>query len=142
MFESGPRGLKGDPPLITAILVLSLAAGTSIGTRPAGAVPLIVTFGTSSAAWGASGLAQGIFVQVENVPYQPLQLTIYAAMKSGSSTYVLEGGTALGAGQNGTVFLQDFLTTVPVGNYQVTFSAITTANQAVSAPTTPVSITS
>jgi len=101
-----------------------------------------VTFTTSSATWGTSGVAQGIFVPVTNNWNAAQQLTIYATMKSGSSTYVLVGGITLAAGQTGTVFVQDFLTPVPIGTYTVTFSAITTANQAVSAPTTPVSITS
>jgi len=100
-----------------------------------------VTFTTSSATWGQSGAASGIFVPVTNSWSTSQQLTIYATLKSGTSTYVLVGGITLAAGQTGTVFVQDFLVNVPVGTYSVTFSAITTANQAVSAPTTPVSIT-
>jgi len=101
-----------------------------------------ITFVTGSATWGSSGAAQGVFVPVTNSWNAGQQLTIYATLKSGTSTYVLEGGLTVAAGQTATVFLQDFLTTVPVGTYTVTFSAITTANQAVSAPTTPISLTS
>jgi len=101
-----------------------------------------VTFTTGSATWGSSGAAQGVFVPVTNSWNTAQQLTIYVTLKSGTSTYVLVGGETLAAGQTGTVFCQDFLTTVPVGTYTVTFSAITTANQAVSAPTTPITLTS
>jgi len=101
-----------------------------------------ITFTTSSATWGQSGAASGIFVPVTNSWSAGQQLTIYATLKSGSSTYVLVGGLTVASGQTTTVFLQDFLTPVPVGTYSVTFSAITTANQAVSGPTTIVSITS
>jgi hypothetical protein len=101
-----------------------------------------VTFTTGSAVWGNSGAASGIFVPVTNSWSTAQQLTIYATLKSSTSTYVLVGGETLAAGQTGTVFLQDFLATVPVGTYTVTFSAITTANAAVSAPTTAISVTS
>jgi len=101
-----------------------------------------ITFTTSSATWGQSGAASGVFVPVTNSWSAGQQLTIYATLKSGSSTYVLVGGLTVASGQTTTVFLQDFLTPVPVGTYSVTFSAITTANQAVSGPTTIVSITS
>jgi hypothetical protein len=100
-----------------------------------------VTFASSSATWGTSGAASGIFVSVSNSWGTAQQLTIYATLKSGSSIYVLVGGETLTAGQTGTVFLQDFLTSVPAGTYTVTFSAITTANQAVSAPTTSTTVT-
>jgi hypothetical protein len=100
-----------------------------------------VTFASSSATWGTSGAATGVFVSVTNSWGSAQQLTIYATLKSGSSIYVLVGGETLTAGQTGTVFLQDFLTTVPAGTYTVTFSAITTANQAVSAPTTSTTVT-
>jgi hypothetical protein len=100
-----------------------------------------ITFTTSAAVWGTSGVAQGIFVPVTNSWNTAQQLTIYATLKSGTSTYVLVGGETLAAGQTGVVFLQDFLTNVPVGAYTVTFSALTTANLAVSAPTTPITLT-
>jgi hypothetical protein len=100
-----------------------------------------VTFASSSATWGTSGAASGVFVSVSNSWGTAQQLTIYATLKSGSSIYVLVGGETLTAGQTGTVFLQDFLTSVPAGTYTVTFSAITTANQAVSAPTTSTTVT-
>jgi hypothetical protein len=101
-----------------------------------------ITFTTSSATWGQSGAASGVFVPVTNSWSTGQQLTIYVTLKSGTTTYVLVGGLTLAAGQTATVFAQDFLTTVPVGTYSVTFSAITTANQAVSAPTTTISLTS
>jgi len=100
-----------------------------------------VSFTTSSATWGSSGAASGIFIPVTNSWNTAQQLTIYATLKSGTSTYVLVGGETLAAGQTGTAFVQDFLTNVPAGTYTVTFSAITTANQAVSAPTTAISVT-
>jgi len=100
-----------------------------------------VTFTTGSATWGNSGAASGIFVPVTNSWNTAQQLTIYATLKSGSSTYVLVGGETLAAGQTGTVFVQDFLVNVPVGTYTVTFSAQTTAHNAVSAPTTAISVT-
>jgi hypothetical protein len=100
-----------------------------------------VTFTTGSATWGQSGAASGIFVPVTNSWNTALQLTIYATLKSGSSTYVLVGGETIAAGQTSTVFLQDFLTTVPAGTYTVTFSSITTSNTVPSAPTTAISVT-
>jgi len=100
-----------------------------------------VTFTTGSATWGSSGAAQGVFVPVTNSWNTALQLTIYVTLKSGTSTYVLVGGIGLAAGQTGTVFCQDYLTTVPVATYTVTFSAITTSNTVPSAPTTPISLT-
>ncbi|MDA4122820.1 MAG: hypothetical protein OK456_06540 [Thaumarchaeota archaeon] len=102
---------------------------------------ICISFASASATWGPSGAAEGVFVLVTNGWVQSEQLTIYATMKSGTSIYVLVGGEAIPAGQNGTVFLQDFLIAVPVGTYTVTFSAITIANQAASAPTTPVTLT-
>ncbi len=101
-----------------------------------------VSFATGNATWGPSGAAQGVFVPVSNDCWPgPFQLTIYATLKSGASTYVLEGGMAIGTNQTVTVFCQDYLTNVPAGLYAVTFSAITTGNQAVSSPTTPISLT-
>jgi hypothetical protein len=148
LSETRGHRFKVHPIFIAAILLLSFVPVASVGGRQADthgltmAYPVNVTFGTGSAAWGASGFAQGIFVPVENNPFFPLQLTIYATMKSGTAIYVLEGGIALDVGQNETVFLQDYLTSVPVGTYEVTFSAISAPyNQAVSAPTTPVAIT-
>jgi len=101
-----------------------------------------VTFITSSATWGSSGAAQGVFVPVTNSWNTALQLTIYITMKSGSSSYTLVGGETLAAGQTATVFCQDFLVNVPVGTYTVTFSSITTSNLVPSAPTTPITLTS
>jgi len=100
-----------------------------------------VTFTTSGATWGNSGASSGIFIPVTNSWNTAQQLTIYATLKSGTSTYVLVGGETLAAGQTGTAFVQDFLVNVPAGTYTVTFSAITTADQAVSAPTTAISVT-
>jgi hypothetical protein len=103
---------------------------------------VFVSFATANATWGPSGAAQGVSVPVSNGCWpETFQLTIYATLKSGTSTYVLEGGAAVAYNQTATVFLQDYLTNVPAGLYAVTFSAITTSNEAVSAPTTPISLT-
>jgi hypothetical protein len=127
------------------VTATSLAGNTGTGASELVIVSIpfadSVTFTTASATWGTSGAASGIFVPVTNSWTSSQQLTIYATLKSGSSTYVVVGGETLAAGQTGTVFLQDFLTTVPAGTYTVTFSAITTADQAVSAPTTPITVT-
>ena len=104
---------------------------------PSGSI-VTVTFTTASAMWGQSGNAQGVFVPVTNCWNTALQLTVYATLKLGSSTYVLVGGETLAVGQTATVFCQDFLQAVPTGSYAATFSAITTVNDAASAPTTPI----
>ena len=103
---------------------------------------VFVSFATGNATWGPSGAAQGLSVPVSNSCWpETFQLTIYATLKSGTSTYVLEGGGVVGFNQTSVVFCQDYLTNVPAGTYAVTFSAITTTNEAVSAPTTPISLT-
>jgi hypothetical protein len=131
----------------TGTLTISGSSLTGVSGTTSGSVTTSITtadsitFATGSATWGTSGAVQGIFVPVTNSLGTSQQLTIYATLKSGTSTYVLVGGETLTAGQTGTAFLQDFLTTVPAGTYSVTFSAITTSNLAVSAPTTAITVT-
>jgi len=136
--------------LTTNTATLAVSGSTYTGASGSNSETLTVTipfansisFITGSAVWGSSGAAQGVFVPVVNSWNAAQQLTIYVTMKSVSSTYVLVGGLTLASGQTATVFCQDFLVNVPVGAYTVTFSALTTANQAVSAPTTPITLTS
>jgi hypothetical protein len=131
----------------TGTLTVSGTSLTGVTGTTSGSVTTSITqadsvsFGTGSATWGTSGAVQGVFVPVTNSLGTSQQLTIYATLKSGTSTYVLVGGETLTSGQTGTVFLQDFLTTVPAGTYSVTFSAITTSNLAVSGPTTAITVT-
>ncbi len=98
-----------------------------------------ITFTTTSAVWGSSGNAQGVFVPVTNCWSTTQSLTIYTVLQIGLTIYVLEGGGTIGPGQTMTVFCQYFSAIVPVGSYVATFSALTTTSpyQAVSAPTTP-----
>jgi len=52
---------------------------------------------------------------------------------------VADGTVTLAAGATGSVFLVDIVP-IPAGSYSVTFAAVTTSNQAVSAPTTAITL--
>ncbi len=138
--QGGNSSWPSGPYLITVTGASHISSSTTFEYTSV-CQAICISFATTGATWSASGAAEGVFVPVTNGWVEAEQLTIYATLKSGTSTYVLEGSEAIPAGQNGTVFLQDFLTPVPVGTYMVTFSAITAANQAASAPTTPVTLT-
>jgi hypothetical protein len=99
-----------------------------------------ITFTTTSAVWGSSGNAQGVLVPVTNCWSTTQSLTVYTTLQVGTGIYVLEGGGTIAPGQTLTVFCQDLSAVVPVGSYVATFSALTTtySYQAVSAPTTPI----
>jgi hypothetical protein len=98
-----------------------------------------ITFNTSTATYGTVGAFSGETVSVTNGWNTQQIIVVYVTLKSGTSTYVAQGTVTLGAGATAAVFAAD-LQTVPVGTYTVTFAAITTSNQAVSAPTTPITV--
>jgi hypothetical protein len=99
-----------------------------------------ISFNTGSATYGLNGAFKGVTLSVTNGWNTPQTIVVYATLKSGSSIYVAEGTVTVAAGGSATVFCVD-LQTIPAGPYSVTFAAVTTANQAVSAPTTPISLT-
>jgi len=98
-----------------------------------------VTFNTAGATYGLNGVFKGVTISVTNGWNTALTLVVYATFKSGPSTYVADGTLTLAAGATAPVFCVD-LQTIPAGSYSVTFAAVTTANQAVSAPTTPITL--
>ena len=98
-----------------------------------------VTFNTASATYGINGAYKGVTVTVTNGWNTAQTLVIYATFKSGSNIYVADGTLTLAAGAAAPVFCID-LQTIPAGSYTVTFAAVTTSNQAVSAPTTGITL--
>jgi len=120
-----------------------LAGNAATGTTDA--VTVTVAFGdsiifNSGATYGANGAYKGVTVSVTNEWNTAQTIVVYATLKSGSSIYVAQGTTTVGAGQTASVFCID-LQTVPPGTYSVTFSAVTTSNLPVSAPTTAITLT-
>jgi hypothetical protein len=99
-----------------------------------------ITFTTSTATYGLVGAFKGVTISVTNNWNTAQTIVVYATLKSGTSIYVADGTVTLAAGATNSVFLVDLLT-IPAGSYTVTFAAVTTSNQAVSAPTTPISLT-
>lgn len=98
-----------------------------------------ITFNTGTATYGLNGAFKGVTVTVTNGWNTAQTIVVYATLKSGSSIYVADGTVTVGSGQSATVFCID-LQTIPAGSYSVTFAAVTVANQAVSAPTTPITL--
>jgi hypothetical protein len=98
-----------------------------------------VTFNTASATYGTVGAYKGVTISVTNGWNTAQTLVVYATFKSGTSIYVADGTVTLAAGATAPVFCID-LQTIPPGSYTVTFAAVTTSNQAVSAPTTGITL--
>jgi hypothetical protein len=98
-----------------------------------------VTFNTATATYGINGAYKGVTVTVTNGWNTAQTLVVYATFKSGTSIYVADGTVTLAAGATAPVFCID-LQTIPAGSYTVTFAAVTTSNQAVSAPTTGITL--
>jgi len=98
-----------------------------------------ITFNTGTATYGLNGAFKGITISVTNGWNTAQTIVVYATFKSGSSIYVADGTVTVGAGATASVFCLD-LQTIPAGTYSVTFGAVTTANQAVSAPTTAINV--
>jgi len=98
-----------------------------------------ITFNTSTATYGLNGAFKGVTVTVSNGWNTAQTIVVYATLKLGSNIYVADGTVTLAAGQSAPVFCID-LQSVPAGSYSVTFAAVTTANQAVSAPTTAITL--
>jgi len=99
-----------------------------------------ITFTTSSATYGTVGAYKGITLPVTNSWTAAQTIVVYATFKSGTSIYIAQGTTTLNPGQTASVFCID-VSPIPPGTYTVTFSAVTTSNLAVSAPTTPITVT-
>ncbi len=98
-----------------------------------------VTFNTATATYGTVGAYSGVTVTVTNGWNTAQTLVIYATFKSGTSIYVADGTVTLAAGASAPVFCIDVIP-IPAGSYTVTFAAVTTSNQAVSAPTTGITL--
>jgi hypothetical protein len=128
------------PPSTTTTTTTTSTTTTSNPSCTTSTIADSVTFTVTSATYGSSGNALGVFVPVTNCWSTAQSITVYASLKLGTAGYVLVGGAQLAVGQTTTVFCQDFYQTVPAGTYVVTFSALSSTNQAVSAPTTPVVI--
>lgn len=100
-----------------------------------------ITFNTAGATYGLVGAYKGVTVSVTNSWSTAQTIVVFATLKgTGGSIYVAQGTVTLSPGQTASVFCAD-LSTVPAGTYSVTFSAVTTSNAAVSAPTTPITVT-
>ena len=98
-----------------------------------------VTFNTSTATYGINRRLQGRHCHRDQRLEHSSDLVVYATFKSGSNIYVADGTLTLAAGASAPVFCID-LQTIPAGSYTVTFAAVTTSNQAVSAPTTGITL--
>jgi len=98
-----------------------------------------ITFNTSTATYGLNGAFKGVTVTVSNGWNTAQTIVVYATLKLGSNIYVADGTVTVGAGGTASVFCID-LQAIPAGSYSVTFAAVTTANQAVSAPTTAITL--
>jgi hypothetical protein len=98
-----------------------------------------ITFNTGSAVYGTVGAYKGVTLSVTNSWTTSQTIVVFATFRSGTSIYVAQGTTTLAPGQTAPVFCID-LQTIPPGSYSVTFSAVTTSNFAVSAPTTPITV--
>jgi hypothetical protein len=99
-----------------------------------------ITFNTAGAVYGSVGAYKGVTISVTNLWSTSQTIVVFATLKSGSNIYVAQGTVTVAAGATATVFTAD-LQAVPAGTYTVTFSAVTTTNLAVSAPTTPITVT-
>ena len=97
-----------------------------------------VCFNANSAQYVTLGHYSGITVNVTS-PVEPLSIVVYATFKENTAIYVADGTTTIGYDQTVFVFMID-LQSIPPGTYSVTFAAVTTSDNAVSAPTTPISI--
>jgi len=98
-----------------------------------------ITFNTGTATYGLNGAFKGVTVSVNNGWNTAQTIVVYATLKLGSNIYVADGTVTVGAGGTASVFCID-LQAIPAGSYSVTFAAVTTANQAVSAPTTAITL--
>jgi len=98
-----------------------------------------ITFTQSEAVYGQVGAYTGVTVPVTNLYSTAQTVVVFATLKSGTSTYVAQGTATINPGQTVNVFTID-LQVVPPGTYSVTFSAVTTSNIPVSAPTTPITV--
>jgi hypothetical protein len=98
-----------------------------------------ITFNTAGATYGTVGAYSGVTISVTNSWTTSQTVVIYATFKSSTSLYVAEGTLTLAAGATAPVFAIDIIP-IPAGSYTVTFAAVTTSNQAVSAPTTGITL--
>jgi len=130
----------------TAVLSVSGSTYTGVAATTSASVTISIsfadslTFNTSSASYGTVGAYKGISLPVTNSWNTAQTVVVYATLKSGTSIYVLFGTATIAAGATNTVFITNPGSTVPPGSYSVTFSAVTTSNLAVSAPTTPITV--
>jgi hypothetical protein len=133
--------------LVSGAATLTVTGSTLAGLNAAASETLTVTvpfansitFNTGTAVYGLNGAFKGITISVTNGWNTAQTIVVYATFKSGSSIYVADGTVTLAAGATNSVFCLD-LQTIPAGTYSVTFAAVTTANQAVSAPTTAINV--
>ncbi|MGA2200174.1 MAG: hypothetical protein ABSG45_09580 [Nitrososphaerales archaeon] len=104
-------------------------------------IPLAVsvTFHTTGAEYEVLGDFAGVAISATNNWLASLTIVVYATLRSGTDIYVADGTATIAANATVSVFCMD-IQTIPAGDYTVTFAAVTTSNQAVSAPTTPISL--
>ncbi len=108
-------------------------------SAPGGCCVDSVTFHLTGAKYEVVGDYAGVAVSVTNGWISSLGLVVYATLKSGASTYVAAGTVTIAANATASVFCVD-LQFVPAGAYAVTFAAVTLSDNAVSAPTAPISL--
>jgi len=129
----------------TASLQVSGSTYTGVSATSSASITITIafansiTFTTSSASYGVVGAYKGINVPVTNSWNTAQTVVVFATFKSGTNIYVAQGTVTLSAGQTASVFAIAFQT-IPAGTYSVTFSAVTTSNLAVSAPTTAITV--
>jgi len=129
----------------TASLQVSGSTYTGVSATSSASITITIafansiTFTTSSASYGVVGAYKGINVPVTNSWNIAQTVVVFATFKSGTNIYVAQGTVTLSAGQTASVFAIAFQT-IPAGTYSVTFSAVTTSNLAVSAPTTAITV--
>ncbi len=126
--------------LIAILAIIALGSVPAIsGSTQDILGPVNVTFNTSGAQYVTLGYYSGIMVNVTGSLFGPLTIVVYVTLKVNTATYVAAGTTTIGLNQTVDVFTVDLLP-IPPGVYSVTFAAVTTSNDAVSAPTTPISM--
>jgi hypothetical protein len=132
--------IKSNTPPTFTIASIIVPTGT---TPPIDAQPFVladsVAFNTAAATWGLNGTTKGLTIPVTNSWTASQSLVIYGTFKSFPSIYVVDGSAQIDTGQTASVFCIPIIP-IPAGTYSVEFAAITITNQAVSSPTTPVTI--
>jgi len=116
-----------------------LASVLILGSAPFASAQPTIRFNIGSVTYGLNGVYPGTTVFVTNVWIEAQSVVVYATFRSGTAIYVEDGTATISSNATVSVFLINIIP-IPPGLYSVTFAAITLSDEAVSAPTTPISI--